>query len=83
VGTLHAAGTSHPEGTSHSEGTVDSFDKDVGLGEVRAQDGRLYQFHCTEIVDGSRSIAVGTQVTFAVAPGHLGSWEARRLEPTA
>jgi len=62
-------------------GTVDSFDKDVGLGEVRAGDGQLYPFHCTEISDGSRDIAVGTEVSFALAPGHLGSWEARRLEP--
>lgn len=68
-------------GTVHfaHRGSVDSFDKDVGLGEVRAQEGRLYPFHCTEISDGSRDIAVGTQVIFAVAPGHLGSWEARRL----
>jgi cold shock CspA family protein len=63
---------------AHS-GSVDSFDKDLGLGEVLGQDGRLYPFHCTEISDGSRDIAVGTQVIFAVAPGHLGSWEARRL----
>jgi CspA family cold shock protein len=62
-------------------GTVDSFDKDVGLGEVRADDGRLYPFHCTEISDGSRDIAVGTEVSFVLAPGHLGSWEARWLEP--
>jgi CspA family cold shock protein len=62
-------------------GSVESFDKDVGLGEVRARDGRLYSFHCTEIGDGSRDIAVGTEVDFAVAPGHLGSWEARRVEP--
>lgn len=67
-------------GPAH-RGSVESFDKDVGLGEVRAEGGRLYPFHCTEISDGSRDIAVGKEVTFAVAPGHLGSWEARRLEP--
>ena len=67
---------------AHS-GSVDSFDKDLGLGEVRAEDGRLYPFHCTEIADGSRDIAVGTEVSFAVAPGHLGSWEARGLKPRA
>jgi cold shock CspA family protein len=65
---------------AHS-GSVDSFDKDVGLGEVRGQDGRLYPFHCTGIADGSREIAVGQKVSFAVAPGHLGSWEARALQP--
>ena len=64
-------------------GIVDSFGKDLGLGEVRGQDGRLYPFHCTEIADGSRDIAVGTEVSFAVAPGHLGSWEARGLAPRA
>ena len=75
--------TVHPMsmvGPAH-RGNVDSFDKDVGLGEVCGRDGRLYSFHCTEIGDGSRDIAVGTEVNFAVAPGHLGSWEARRLEP--
>ena len=49
---------------AHS-GSVDSFDKDVGLGEVRGEDGRLYPFHCTEIADGSRDIAVGTEVSFS------------------
>jgi len=64
-------------------GSVKSFDKDLGLGEVRGEDDRLYPFHCTEIADGSRDIAVGTEVSFAVSPGHLGSWEARGLEPRA
>lgn len=68
---------------SAHRGRVDSFDKDVGLGEVRGGDGRSYPFHCTEVADGSRDIAVGAEVTFAVAPGHLGLWEARRLEPVA
>lgn len=82
AGTVHSVGTVHPVGTAGppQRGNVDSFDSDVGLGQVRAQDGRIYPFHCTEIADGSRDITVGTEVNFAVAPGHLGSWEARRLE---
>jgi cold shock CspA family protein len=79
VGTVYPVGTVHP---AHS-GSVDSFDKDVGLGEVRGEDGRLYPFHCTEIADGSRDIAAGTEVSFSVAPGHLGAWEARGLRPSA
>jgi cold shock CspA family protein len=79
VGTVHPVGTVRP---AHS-GSIDSFDKDVGLGEVRGKDGRLYPFHCTEIADGSRDIAVGTEVSFSVAPGHLGAWEARGLRPRA
>ncbi len=54
----------------------------MGLGEVRANDGRLYGFHCTEIADGTRDIAVGTEVAFVVAAGHRGAWEAKALVTT-
>jgi cold shock CspA family protein len=60
-------------------GTVETFDKEVGLGEVRAGDGRLYRFHCTEIADGSRDIAAGADVAFVLGAGHRGTWEARAL----
>jgi cold shock CspA family protein len=60
-------------------GQVESFDKEVGLGELRAGDGRLYRFHCTQIVDGTRDIPAGAQVAFVTAPGHAGTWEARAL----
>ena len=62
-------------------GRVERFDQEVGLGEVRAGDGRLLAFHCTEIAGGSRQIALGTEVTFELAPGHLGIWEARSVTP--
>jgi len=62
-------------------GKVESFDEEVGLGQVRAGNGELYPFHCTEIAGGSRRISPGTEVTFEVAPGHLGVPEARSLTP--
>ena len=62
-------------------GSVERFDQEAGLGEVRAWDGRVLAFHCTEIAGGSREIAPGTEVTFEVAPGHLGLWEARSVTP--
>ena len=62
------------------QGTVVSFDEQVGLGEVA--DGLLrYPFHCTQIADGSRSIAVGTPVSFLRIPAHHGRWEAADLRP--
>ncbi len=51
----------------------------MGLGQVRTGDGRLYAFHCTEIADGTRNIAVGAEVAFAVGAGHRGVWEAKAL----
>jgi len=60
-------------------GAVTEFDDAAGLGSVSSEDGQ-YPFHCTQIADGTRSIAVGTPVTFDVAP-RLGRWEAIRLRP--
>jgi CspA family cold shock protein len=75
------------------EGRVETFDEAVGLGEVSASSasglagpdvpvGR-YRFHCTQIADGSRTIAVGTWVSFRLRPGRDGRWEAAdiRLRP--
>ena len=41
-------------------GTVIAFDDGAGLGTVATADGARYRFHCVEIADGSRTIAVGT-----------------------
>jgi cold shock CspA family protein len=57
-------------------GRVTAFDQDRGIGEVTADDGEVYPFHCTAIADGSRTIAVGAGVEFDVIAGHLGRWEA-------
>lgn len=60
-------------------GTVVDFDADRGLGAVRDDAGDVIPFHCTALVDGSRSVAVGTRVTFVTAAGHRGLIEARGL----
>lgn len=62
-----------------AEGRVVAYDSHAGRGEVETADGRRYPFHCAEIADGSREIDEGAAVTFEVAPGLLGRWEARRL----
>lgn len=61
-------------------GTVVAFDREVGLGEVRAADGTLLPFHCIEIADGSRDIAVGTAVTFELL-AKMGRYEAAQITP--
>ena len=65
--------------SSLTDGIVVAFDEQLGLGEVRSPDGARYPFHCTQIADGTRTIAVGTEVSFAVTPGHHGRWEAAAL----
>ena len=62
-------------------GRVTSFDDPRGLGELTADDGTVYPFHCTAIADGSRTIEVGVEVRFEVVPGPMGRWEAGRIEP--
>jgi CspA family cold shock protein len=61
-------------------GTVTEFDDDVGLGVITADDGTAYPFHCTQIADGTRTIAVDTPVTFALI-GRLGRYEASNIAP--
>jgi len=63
-----------------ASGRVVEFDGHKGYGTVRDGDtGAEYFFHCTQIADGSRTIAVGTEVSFAVRPGRLGRWEATQV----
>lgn len=63
-------------------GVVQEFDEHVGLGVVASsEDGRRYPFHCTQIADGSRVIAVGASVQFEVVAGHRGEWEATAIHP--
>jgi cold shock CspA family protein len=66
---------------ARAPGEVADFDEAVGLGTVRDERGRTFAFHCTQIADGSRSVAGGTRVEFDVVPGHLGRWEAAALRP--
>lgn len=61
-------------------GTVSDFDHDRGLGVVSTESVD-YPFHCTAIVDGSRTIEVGTAVVFEVVAGRQGRWEASRVRP--
>jgi cold shock CspA family protein len=65
--------------TDAVRGRVEEFDAAVGLGWVVDDQGRRLQFHCTQIADGSRSIAPRTEVTFEIVPGHLGHWEAAAI----
>jgi CspA family cold shock protein len=62
-------------------GVVAEFDADKGFGSVEAEDGRRLFFHCTQIADGTRTIDVGTPVTFEVVAGHLGRYEATAVTP--
>jgi CspA family cold shock protein len=66
--------------SSSLTGTVIAFDRQVGLGEVQVADGAVYPFHCIEIADGTRDIAVGVSVQFDLI-GKLGRYEAASVQP--
>jgi cold shock CspA family protein len=60
-------------------GTVSAFDEHRGIGTISADDGKVYPFHCTQIIDGTRTIDVGAAVELEISPGHLGQWEATAI----
>lgn len=62
-------------------GEVTDWDDDRGWGTVTAEDGQTFPLHCTGIADGSRTVDVGAQVSFHVAAGRLGRWEAWAVTP--
>ena len=50
-------------------GRVTAFDADRGVGEVEEADGTRRSFHCTQIADGTRTVPVGAEVRYVLAPG--------------
>jgi cold shock CspA family protein len=60
-------------------GVVSEWDEHGGYGTIRADDGRELFFHCTALVDGTRTTSVGTSVTFEVGPGRPGRREAAEV----
>lgn len=48
-------------------GQVTQFDEFIGLGEIIDAKARVWPFHCVSISDGTRTIPVGTHVSFTPA----------------
>ena len=61
-------------------GVVTAFDEESGLGLVINHDGIEHHFHCIEIADGSRTIDIGTEVSFDLL-AKFGRWEAANIRP--
>jgi len=61
-------------------GVVTAFDDASGLGTIGTDDLEI-PFHCIAIADGTRSIEVGTAVTFDLL-AKLGRYEAADIRPT-
>lgn len=55
-----------------------SFDVAAGLGEVESSTGERHVFHCIEIADGTRGIAVGVHVSFDLL-AKFGRYEAANI----
>jgi len=62
-------------------GRVLAFDDHRGRGEVEDSEGRTAPFHCTAVADGTRTIAIGTEITFRLVTGPVGVQEAADLRP--
>ncbi len=60
-------------------GTVATFDEQAGYGILRDDEGHEFFFHCTAIVDGSRTITPRTRVAFNLTPGRQGNYEATAI----
>jgi len=60
------------------DGIVVAFDERQGLGTIAARDAS-YPFHCTALLDGSRTVDAGAAVSFEVRAAGMGRWEATRI----
>ena len=72
-----------PVALGGGSGLVVEFDDPRGIGTVAGDDGSTLPFHCTSITDGTRTIPVGTRVTWRIAAGRLGRWEAVAITAAA
>jgi len=61
-------------------GRIESFDDRRGDGLLRTDTGEGLYFHCVNIADGSRSIALGASVSARRQVGHLGHDQATEIE---
>jgi cold shock CspA family protein len=59
---------------------VSEFDEGQGRGVIESQGGARLSFHCTQLLDGTRTVDVGAEVRFDVVPGSNGAWEAGAVE---
>ena len=66
---------------SDRTGRVADYDPTRGWGTVLGDDGERLGFHCTQIADGSRTIAPGAAVRYRRVPAHLGRYEAVGVSP--
>jgi hypothetical protein len=63
------------------EGVIAAFDDARGDGVFRDHRGESLYFHCVNILDGSRTIAVGVRARARRAVGHLGYDEVVDVAP--
>jgi hypothetical protein len=71
-----AAGASAIAGAAVTGAAVGRADADGRVDAVGE-----WEFHCTQIAGGSRSIDVGIPVLFSLGAGRLGRWEAWGVTP--
>jgi cold shock CspA family protein len=61
-------------------GVVESFDDRRGDGFIVSESGERLYFHCVNILDGTREIAVGQRVSAVRHVGHVGRDEASDVD---
>jgi hypothetical protein len=61
-------------------GTIEAFDAERGLGVLRSVHDVDFGFHCVDIADGTRRIAVGANARARRSVGRLGHDEVTVIE---
>ena len=72
------AGAGHPDALKLGPGNSPVVVRNYGA--ITSDDGRRFDFHCTQIADGTRTIQVGQVVDFGLLP-KLGRYEATAIDP--